>query len=56
MPETPRTLTAALHQEEDCNIAQCLDVDVASQGHTIDAPWTGSGPGAGVQNDLPGLG
>ena len=35
-PDTPRTLTAALHQEEDWFIAQCLEVDVASQGHTID--------------------
>ena len=32
----PRTRTAALHQEEDWFIAQCLEVDVASQGHTID--------------------
>ncbi len=32
----PRTLTAALHREEDWFIAQCLEVDVASQGHTID--------------------
>ena len=32
----PRTLTAALHREEDWYIAQCLEVDVASQGHTID--------------------
>lgn len=36
VPEMPRTLTAALHQEEDWFIAQCLEVDVASQGHTID--------------------
>ena len=36
MPQLPRTLTAALHQEEDWYIAQCLEVDVASQGHTID--------------------
>jgi hypothetical protein len=35
-PEMPRTLTAALHREEDWYIAQCLEVDVASQGHTID--------------------
>ena len=35
MPEMP-TLTAALHREEDWYIAQCLEVDVASQGHTID--------------------
>ena len=36
MAETLRTLTAALHCEEDWFIAQCLEVDVASQGHTID--------------------
>lgn len=30
-----RTLTAALHQEEDWFVAQCLEVDVASQGRTI---------------------
>jgi len=30
------TLTAALHREEDWYIAQCLEVDVASQGRTID--------------------
>jgi predicted RNase H-like HicB family nuclease len=36
MPELPGTLTAALHREEDWYIAQCLEVDVASQGHTID--------------------
>jgi predicted RNase H-like HicB family nuclease len=36
LPELPRTLTAALHREEDWFIAQCLEVDVASQGHTID--------------------
>jgi hypothetical protein len=35
MPELPHTLTAALHQEEDWYIAQCLEVDVASQGHTM---------------------
>ena len=36
MPDIPGTLTAALHREEDWYIAQCLEVDVASQGHTID--------------------
>ena len=36
MPDRLGTLTAALHQEEDWYIAQCLEVDVASQGHTID--------------------
>ncbi|MGX7824230.1 type II toxin-antitoxin system HicB family antitoxin [Actinokineospora sp. 24-640] len=30
-----RTLTAAVHQEEDWYIAQCLEVDVASQGQSI---------------------
>ncbi len=29
-------MTAALHREEDWYIAQCVEVDVASQGHTID--------------------
>jgi predicted RNase H-like HicB family nuclease len=29
-------LTAAVHQEEDWYVAQCLEVDLASQGHTID--------------------
>ncbi|MBM7770581.1 putative RNase H-like HicB family nuclease [Actinokineospora baliensis] len=29
------TFTAAVHQEEDWYIAQCLEVDVASQGPTI---------------------
>jgi predicted RNase H-like HicB family nuclease len=32
----PETLTAALHREEEWYIAQCLEVDVASQGRTID--------------------
>jgi predicted RNase H-like HicB family nuclease len=36
MPHSPRTLTAALHREEDWYVAQCLEVDVASQGPTID--------------------
>jgi predicted RNase H-like HicB family nuclease len=30
-----RTLTAAVHQEEDWYVAQCLEVDVASQGQSI---------------------
>jgi predicted RNase H-like HicB family nuclease len=30
-----RVLTAAVHQEEDWYVAQCLEVDVASQGQTI---------------------
>lgn len=36
MSELPSTLTAALHQEEGWYIAQCLEVDVAGQDHTID--------------------
>jgi predicted RNase H-like HicB family nuclease len=32
----PQTFTAAVHREEDWYVAQCLKVDVASQGHTID--------------------
>src|ERR1017187_1746126 len=31
-----RTFTAAVHREEDWYVAQCLEADVASQGHTID--------------------
>ena len=30
-----RTLTAAVHQEDDWFVAQCLEVDVASQGESI---------------------
>lgn len=33
---TARTLTAAVHQEEDWYVAQCLEIDVASQGQTVD--------------------
>lgn len=32
-----RTLTAAVQQEEDWYVAQCLEVDVASQGEILDA-------------------
>lgn len=32
---TSRALTAAVHQEEGWYIAQCLEVDVASQGQTV---------------------
>jgi predicted RNase H-like HicB family nuclease len=31
----PTTFTAAVHQEEDWYVAQCLEVDVASQGPSI---------------------
>jgi predicted RNase H-like HicB family nuclease len=31
-----QNLTAAVHREEDWYVAQCLEVDVASQGLTID--------------------
>lgn len=33
---TSRNLTAAVHQEEGWYVAQCLEVDVASQGRTIE--------------------
>lgn len=32
-----RTFAAAVHQEDDWYVAQCLEVDVASQGETIAA-------------------
>ncbi|WP_433624225.1 type II toxin-antitoxin system HicB family antitoxin [Nocardia sp. CA-120079] len=35
-----RVLTAAVHQEEDWYVAQCLEVDVASQGQTIEEALT----------------
>ena len=46
----PRTLTAALHQKEDWFIAQCLEVDVASQGHSIDEALANlaEGPGSAM--------
>ncbi|MCG8915382.1 type II toxin-antitoxin system HicB family antitoxin [Actinokineospora sp. PR83] len=31
---TQRTLTAAMHREEDWFVAQCLEVDIASQGQS----------------------
>jgi len=31
-----RVFTAAVHQEDDWYVAQCLEVDVASQGQSID--------------------
>ncbi|HET8681910.1 MAG TPA: type II toxin-antitoxin system HicB family antitoxin [Micromonosporaceae bacterium] len=30
------TFTAAVHQEEDWYIARCLELDVASQGESVD--------------------
>ena len=30
-----KVFTAAVHQEEDWYVAQCLEVDVASQGESI---------------------
>lgn len=33
--DASHTFTAAVHQEEDWYVAQCLEVDVASQGQTI---------------------
>ncbi|MFI9640802.1 type II toxin-antitoxin system HicB family antitoxin [Micromonospora sp. NPDC051925] len=31
-----RTFTAAVHQEEDWYVARCLELDVASQGESLD--------------------
>ncbi len=31
-----KVFTAAVHQEEDWFVAQCLEIDVASQGRSID--------------------
>jgi predicted RNase H-like HicB family nuclease len=31
-----KVFTAAVHQEDDWFVAQCLEVDVASQGHTLE--------------------
>lgn len=33
--DAPRNFTAAVHQEDDWYVAQCLEVDVASQGRSI---------------------
>lgn len=33
--ESARTLTTAVHQEEDWWIDQCLEIDVASQGRSL---------------------
>jgi predicted RNase H-like HicB family nuclease len=33
--DASRTFTAAVHQEEDWYVAQCLEVDVASQWQSI---------------------
>jgi predicted RNase H-like HicB family nuclease len=30
-----RTLTAAVHQEDDWYVARCLELDVASQGESV---------------------
>ncbi len=37
---TPLTLTAAVHQEEGWYVAQCLEVDVASQGPSVEEALT----------------
>ncbi|MGC5333613.1 type II toxin-antitoxin system HicB family antitoxin [Micromonospora sp. DT62] len=31
-----RTFTAAVHREDDWYVARCLELDVASQGETLD--------------------
>jgi predicted RNase H-like HicB family nuclease len=35
-----RTVTAAVHQEEDWYIARCLELDVASQGESVEEALT----------------
>ncbi|WFE39747.1 type II toxin-antitoxin system HicB family antitoxin [Micromonospora sp. WMMD998] len=35
-----RTFTAAVHQEDDWYVARCLEIEVASQGETVDAALT----------------
>jgi predicted RNase H-like HicB family nuclease len=45
---TARTLTAAVHQEEDWYIAQCLEVDVASQGQSIQEALTNLAEAVGL--------
>ncbi|MEV6342315.1 type II toxin-antitoxin system HicB family antitoxin [Actinoplanes sp. NPDC051851] len=35
-----RTLTAAVHQEEEWYVARCLELDVASQGESLDEAMT----------------
>ncbi|MDG4801506.1 type II toxin-antitoxin system HicB family antitoxin [Micromonospora sp. WMMD980] len=35
-----RTFTAAVHQEDDWHVARCLEIEVASQGETVDEALT----------------
>jgi predicted RNase H-like HicB family nuclease len=48
---TLRTLTAAVHQEEDWYVAQCLEVDVASQGQNIEEALANLGDAVGLYLD-----
>ena len=48
---TPRTLTAAVHQEDEWYVAQCLEVDVASQGQTIEEALANLGDAVGLYLD-----
>lgn len=45
---TSRTLTAAVHKEDDWYVAQCLEVDVASQGQTIGEALANLGEAVGL--------
>ena len=47
-----RTLTAAVHREEDWYVAQCLEVDVASQGQTIDAALANAEAGTSAGEEV----
>ncbi|WP_414943089.1 type II toxin-antitoxin system HicB family antitoxin [Amycolatopsis sp. cmx-11-32] len=40
--------TAAVHREEDWYVAQCLEVDVASQGQTLDEALSNLGEAVGL--------
>jgi predicted RNase H-like HicB family nuclease len=35
--DVARTLTAAVVRDDECYVARCLEVEVASQGESIDA-------------------
>lgn len=49
--DVSRNLTAAVHREEDWYVAQCLEVDVASQGRTIDEALSNLAEAVGLYLD-----
>jgi predicted RNase H-like HicB family nuclease len=48
---TPHTFTAAVHEEDDWYVAQCLEVDVASQGQSIQEALTNLAEAVGLYLD-----